>query len=279
MPDMSLMWLRVSAVFYAVGLLRILGTVFQARRSEAPEAPIPPSNTILGTFAVAVVLHAVSLVERALISQRLPANNFFETMSLLGFLLAVVFLLVQWRYHFSSLGILLFPVVSLMTGIASTESPVSSWGDERVRGAWLVFHVLMILLGIVSVCLTSGASIFYLVQERRLKSKDLVSASRLPSLGVLDGLINRAMGIGFVFTTLGVLAGTTWAYIESGTRWLSNSNVMIAIFTWLFYLLMVFLRSNQGWRGRKTAFMALGLLGFSALTWVTHIGLGDKLSK
>jgi ABC-type uncharacterized transport system permease subunit len=276
---MSLMWLRVSAVFYAAGLVRILVSLFQARVANTPETPAPPSNALLGSFAVAVVLHAVSLVERAIVMQRLPANNFFETMSLLGFLLALVFLLVQWRYHFSSLGILIFPVVSLMTGIASTETPVSAWADESVRGAWLVFHVLMILLGIVSVCLTSGASIFYLLQERRLKQKDLAGASRLPSLGVLDTLINRAMGIGFVFTTLGVLAGTTWAYIESGTRWLSNSNVLIAIFTWLFYLVMVFLRSNQGWRGRKTAFMALGLLGFSALTWVTHIGLGEKLSK
>lgn len=276
------MWLRVAAVFYSAGLLRTLGILFAAKRTGPPDAApqeTPPSPAILGSFAVGAILHGVSLVERALKVQHLPADNFFETMSLLGFLLALVFLFVQWRYQFASLGILLFPVVSLLTGIASTETPVSSWADERVRGAWLVFHVLMILLGIVSVCLTSGASIFYLIQERKLKLKDLAGASRLPSLGVLDSLINRAMGLGFVFTTLGVLAGATWAFIESGTRWLSNSNVLIAIFTWLFYLLMVFLRANQGWRGRKTAWMALSLLGFSALTWVTHIGLRANLSR
>lgn len=276
------MWLRVAAVFYSVGLLRTLGILFAAKRTASPDAApqeTPPSPAILGSFAVGAILHGVSIVERALQVQHLPADNFFETMSLLGFLLACVFLFVQWRYQFSSLGILLFPVVSLLTGIASTETPVSSWADDRVRGAWLVFHVLMILLGIVSVCLTSGASIFYLIQERKLKLKDLAGASRLPSLGVLDSLINRAMGLGFVFTTLGVLAGATWAFIESGTRWLSNSNVLIAIFTWLFYLLMVFLRANQGWRGRKTAWMALSLLGFSALTWVTHIGLRANLSR
>ena len=158
-----------------------------------------------------------------------------------------------------------------MTWVASTESPVTPFSNPRVRDAWLIVHVALILFGIASVCLTAGASIFYLIQERKLKLKDLAAASRLPALGTLDLLINRAMGLGFVFTTLGVLAGATWAYVESGTRWMGNSNVQLAIFTWLFYVTMIFLRTSQGWRGRKTALMALSLLGFSALTWATHV--------
>ena len=273
---MSLFWLRIAAILYAGGLFRTLWIFLKNRNAEPQSAP---GITVLGSFTVGAVLHFVSIVERSVSVGHLPVDNFFESVSLFAFLLGLLYLFVHWRYSFSSLGILLFPIVSLLTWIASTESPVAAWSNARVRDAWLIVHVALILFGIASVCLTAGASIFYLIQERKLKTKDLAGASRLPALRTLDSVINRTMGLGFVFTTLGVLAGATWAYIESGTRWMGNANVQLALFTWLFYLTMIFLRTSQGWRGRKTAFMALGLLGFSALTWMTHIGLRTTLER
>lgn len=281
MPDMSLFWLRVSAVLYAAGLLRILWTLLRQRHTENTPDPLVERSQpwFVASFTVATILHFVSIVERGIAAQHFPADNFYESLSLFAFLLAVFYLFVHWKYSFSSIGILLIPVVTLLAWIASTESPLAAWTNARVRDAWLLVHVGMILMGIASVVLTAGASLFYLVQERKLKRKDLSGASSLPALRTLDSLINRAMGLGFVFTTVGVLAGSTWAYVESGTRWLSNTNVQIALFTWLFYLTLVFLRANQGWRGRKSAFMSLSLLGFNALTWATHYGLRSTLVK
>jgi ABC-type transport system involved in cytochrome c biogenesis permease subunit len=276
MPDLSFFWLRIAAMLYAAGLFRTLWIFVRSRQADSPFAP---GHAVLGSFIVGVVLHMVSLVERGLAVGRVPVDNFFESVSLFAFVLALVYLFVHWRYSFSSLGVLLFPVVSIMTWVASTETSLTVWSNTRVRDAWLIIHVALILFGIASVCVTAGASLFYLVQERKLKLKDLAGASRLPALNTLDSLINRAMGLGFVFTTLGVLVGCIWAYIESGTRWLGNSNVQFALFTWAFYLTMVFLRTSQGWRGRKTAFMALGLLGFSAITWATHLGLRTTLAR
>ncbi len=276
MPDMSLFWLRIAAILYAAGLFRTLWTFLKTRESDGPTAP---GLAVLGSFIVGTILHSVSIVERGIAVGHLPVDNFFESVSLFALLLALFYLFVYWRYSFYSIGILLFPIVAVLTWIASTESPITVWSNSRVRDAWLIIHVSLILFGIASVCLTAGASIFYLIQERKLKLKDLAGASRLPALRTLDSLINRAMGLGFVFTTLGVLAGATWAYIESGTRWMTNANVQFALFTWLFYLTMIFLRTSQGWRGRKTAFMALGLLGFSALTWATHVGLRTTLER
>lgn len=276
MPDMSLFWLRVAAIFYAAGLFRTLWLFLKQRNSDPPLAPGMP---LLASFSLGTILHFVSIVERSVSVGHLPVDNFFESVGLFAFLLSILCLIAHWRYSFHSLGILLFPVISLMTWVASTQSPVAAWTSARVRGAWLIIHVTLILCGIASVCLTAGASLFYLIQERKLKRKDIAGASRLPALGTLDSMINRAMGLGFVFTTLGVLAGTSWAYVESGTRWLGNPNVQLALFTWLFYLTMIFLRTHQGWRGRKSAFMALSLLGFSALTWMTHVGLRNTLAR
>ncbi len=87
------------------------------------------------------------------------------------------------------------------------------------------------------------------------------------------------MSFGFVFITLGVIAGSTWAFIESGTGWIRDPRIALAFITWGFYLTMVFLRATAGWRGRKAAMMAVAVLCCSALTWAAHVGLSSLLAK
>ena len=85
------------------------------------------------------------------------------------------------------------------------------------------------------------------------------------------------MASGFVFITLAVIAGSTWAFIELGTSWISDPKIGISFFTWGIYLAMVFLRVTAGWRGRKAAIMAITALGCSAITWAAHARLRPPL--
>jgi ABC-type uncharacterized transport system permease subunit len=124
------------------------------------------------------------------------------------------------------------------------------------------------------------ASIFYLIQERRLKNKRPGTLlDRLPALGTLDDLITRSMGAGFVLISLGVITASTWAFIEVGTRWITQPKIGVAFLTWGMFLIMVVLRTNAGWRGRKTALLTVVALGCSALTWAAHIGLRGLLTR
>jgi ABC-type uncharacterized transport system permease subunit len=275
--DTSLFWLRVAAVLYSFGLAH--STLVLVRRS----APLLPAA--LTAFAVGAILHFVSLTERGLAAHRLPIGNYYESVSFCAFVVAVVFLFVYWRYQFSSAAVAVFPLVSVMTVIATLETPVGGWANAEVRGWWLAVHVMLILLGYAGMVITALASVFYLVQEKRLKKKKLPAAGvsrwldRLPPLHTLDLLTSRAMGFGFAFVTLGLVVGSTWAFIESGHRWLGETRITFAFVTWAFYLLMVFLRAAAGWRGRKAALLAITVLGCSALTWAAHVGLRDVLAR
>ena len=271
MLDTSVFWLRVAALLYAVSFGHSLISLVRRQTSGFTVA--------LGAFGIGVVLHCVSLVDRAFAVSHFPADNFFETISVCGFLLGILFLFAYFRYEFASLSLILFPLVFGLTLVGVMGTPVEGWGNVRVRGAWLAVHVLLIMAGYASILIAAAASVFYLAQEKLLKEKRIgqswhgLSSATLPALMTLDTLLTRSMGLGFIFVTLGVLTGSAWAFVETGTSWITDPKIVISLITWIVYLALMYLRANAGWRGRKAALMTISLLVFSALTWAAHIGL------
>src|SRR5882762_1623546 len=272
MAEMSVIWLRVAAALYSLGLLHSILSIARKRESLFPAA--------LGAVRIGAVLHLVSIVDEGLITGRCPIANFYETMSMCALLIVSLFLFVHWRYKIESFSVIIFPLVFLMTLVASMGRPVAAWSSQGVRNVWLTTHIVLVLLGYAALLLTAVAAVIYLIQERELKRKTPRKFHyRLPPLGTLDELISRFMAAGFVFITLATVAGSTWAFIELGTSWVSDPRISISFVTWGICLAMVFLRVTAGWRGRKAAILAITALGCSAITWAAHNGLRLTLSQ
>jgi ABC-type uncharacterized transport system permease subunit len=266
MAEMSVIWLRVAAALYSVGLLHSILTISQRREGLFRYA--------LSAVRIGAVFHLVSIVEEGLVTGHCPIANFYETMSMCSLLIVALFLLVHWRYKMESFSVFIFPLVFLMTLVATMGRPVAVWSSPAIRNVWLTTHIVLVLLGYAALLLTAVSAVVYLIQERELKRKSPRQFYyRLPPLGTLDELISRFMAAGFVLITLATIAGSTWAFIEYGTGWISDPRISISFITWGIYLAMVFLRASAGWRGRKAAFMAIAALGCSAITWVAHSGL------
>lgn len=269
---MSVIWLRVAVALYAIGLLHSI-LVLVRRREQL-------FRVALGAFALGAIFHFVSIAEEGILSNRCPITNTFETLSFCSFLVAVLYLFVQWRYKMESLSTFIFPLVFVMALVATLGNPVSAWTSPVVRNAWLTIHIVLVLLGFAALVVTAMASLLYLFQERELKNKKPRKFYyRLPALGTLDDLISKSMGVGFVLMTLAVIAASTWAFIEMKTAWISQPKIAISFFTWGTYLVLVFLRSTAGWRGRKAALMTVTVVGFSIITWAAHSSLGALLLK
>lgn len=262
MQEIGVFWLRAAVALYAIGLFHTLQVSLFKGKSVFRAA-------LLG-FCAGSVLHMVAIVESARAANHFPPGGFHNAVSLFGFLMAMLFLIVYVRYRFESLGLFFFPAVFVLTGTASLIAPVGVWPDTTTRNTWLMVHVVFVLLGYVTLFLTALASVVYLIQERHLKSKKPMELlGKLPPLGTLDDLITKSLGFGFVLMTLGVVTGATWAFVEVGPRW-ADPRMTTAIATWAFCLLMVFLRVTAGWRGRKAALMAVGIVTTSAAAWAVH---------
>jgi ABC-type uncharacterized transport system permease subunit len=248
---MPLLWLRVTVVFYAVGLLYGLAAV------SRPCAWL--TKYVVPIVGAGMIFHFVSLAEAAMISGhlRLAAMSVYDSESLLAFLVMLVFMIVYARYRTTSPGIFIFPLAFLMTFAAALAQQPPVFTSPAVRGGWLFVHIATIFTGYAALFLSFAASLLYLAHEKALKSKQPTGiASRLPALSVIDDIGYKALLLGFPFMTFGLIAGSVIAQERFGPTWFFDPKVVLSLLMWAVYMVLLYTRWNNGWRGRKAAYLA-----------------------
>src|ERR1700719_5040038 len=150
-------------------------------------------------------------------SGQLASASVHNAQSLLAFLIMMGFMLAYLVYKTTTPGIVVFPLVFLLTFVAATGQQPLVFDSDVVKKGWLAVHILMIFTGYAALFLSFGASILYLLQERALKSKSASGMfSRLPALQVIDDIGYRSLMLGFPFMTLGLIAGSVVAEATYG---------------------------------------------------------------
>lgn len=260
---MSLMWLRVALFFYGVGLLYAL--VALTRTTEIL------SKIALHATYLGMVFHFVSLAEAVLQTGQFATASIHNSESLLAFLIMVVFMLAYMVYKTTTPGIVVFPLVFLLTFVAATGEQPLVFTSIAVRRGWLALHILMIFTGYAALFLSFGCSILYLLQERALKAKSASGMfSRLPALQVIDDIGYRSLMLGFPFMTLGLIAGSIVAESAYGKVDLLDPKILLSVLMWAVYLLMVYTRLEAGWRGRRAAMLASVAFVTAIVAWIAN---------
>ena len=87
-----------------------------------------------------------------------------------------------------------------------------------MRTSWLVAHIIALLLAYVALCFSLLASVLYLVQERRIKSKPKPGQDSwwaplewLPPLDTLERIALATLEFGFPCMTVGLVIGSVLA--------------------------------------------------------------------
>jgi ABC-type uncharacterized transport system permease subunit len=228
------------------------------------------SRIALHAASVGMVFHFVSLVELFL-SGHVVWASVHNGESLLGFLSMTFFMIIYAIYQTTSPGVVVFPIVFFLTFVAAVdEQPVLLTSFVQHKG-WLVAHIILIFTGYAALMLSFGASLLYLIQERRLKSKQPSSLiSFLPALEVIDQIGYRSLLLGFPFMTLGLITGSIVAMTTYGRIDFSDPKILLSLLMWAVYMVMVFTRWNSGWRGRRAAFLAAFAFVAAIVAWVAN---------
>jgi ABC-type uncharacterized transport system permease subunit len=260
---MSLLWLRVALGCYAVGLIYAL--VALTRTSDLL------SRVALHAAYLGMVLQFVSLVEAVHATGQLSVASVHNSESLLSLLIMGAFLLVYLIYRTTSPGIIVFPLVFFLTFVAATGQQPFLFTSNVAKKGWLFAHIALIFTGYAALILSFCASLLYLVQERRLKSKRPGGMlSRLPALETIDEIGYRSLLLGFPFMTLGLVAGVVVAESTYGSMNYLDPKIYLSVLMWAVYLVMLYTRWSSGWRGRRAALMATVAFVAAVIAWAAN---------
>src|SRR5689334_11939137 len=163
MGSMPLIWLRVAVACYAVGLVYSL--LLLSKKGNLLAKVVEPA------VGLGLVFHFVSLVESTVQVGQISLASIHYSESMLAFLAMVVFFVFFVGYRTTTPGIVIFPIVFVLTFISALGQRPVLLTSPLLRNGWIFVHIILIFTGYAGLFLSFGASLLYLAQERTLKSK------------------------------------------------------------------------------------------------------------
>ncbi|MFC1822034.1 c-type cytochrome biogenesis protein CcsB [Thermodesulfobacteriota bacterium] len=208
--------------------------------------------------------HTAFVVWEYVILGHLPVQDLRGTLLVAGWAMAGLFLILQYRFHLKILGIYVAPLATLVIFIASQLPGIPHQTNNIFKSFWLIFHIITVFIGDAAFALACGVGLFYLIQERAIKTKTQgFFFRRLPSLERLDYSGYVCVIVGFTMLTIGLVTGLVYAKLIWGKFWSWDPKEVWSGITWLLYAALLHGRISMGWRGRRAAIMCI--IGFGAL--------------
>jgi len=268
---MHLLWLRVAAVLYAAASVAIFPAVlFQAERWR---------RWCVHLGGLAYLFHFVSAVEMLVQAHRWVPVGAREAESLLGFAVAGLYFLAWWLYDAISLGIFALPVTFFLVFVPALGLSGYSFPSQGVRTSWLIAHISALLAAYAALGFSLLASVLYLVQERRLKSKlkarkdtSFAPLDWLPPLDTLERIAHAMLLFGFPCMTVGLVLGAVLVQETSlGAAYFLDPKVVASFAMWGLYVVLIFLRQTAGLRGRRAAYLSGAVLMVMVAVWAANL--------
>ncbi|MEW6376072.1 MAG: c-type cytochrome biogenesis protein CcsB [Thermodesulfobacteriota bacterium] len=221
-------------------------------------------------------LNTIGIVIRYFESHRLgigyvPLSNMYESMVFFAWAIVGLYLLFERFWGARSLGAPIIPLGFLTMGIAILSlSPEIRPLMPALRSDWLFYHVVTSFLGYAAFTISFGVSVLYL-----LKKMNWARNSLLPDHRTLEDINYKALIVGFLLFTIGIITGAIWANYAWGTYWSWDPKETWSLITWIVYAMLLHGRYSGRWMGQKMVYFSI--VGFLAVLF-TYWGVNYLIS-
>ena len=204
-----------------------------------------------------------------------PFASATSAISTFVWLLALSYLYVELTTGERSMGVFILPLLIALQAIPAAR-PMLEERSALLESPWFGVHVSSLLFAYASFALACMLGITYVLQFKEIKAKHLgFFYARLPSLNVLDEMNLRAVKVGWLFLTVGLVAGAIWGsqLQPSGdprmqSMSLGDPKIFVAVLCWALYSFEIYAQRAIGWRGRRAAWLSAVGFGIVLLNFV-----------
>jgi ABC-type transport system involved in cytochrome c biogenesis permease subunit len=245
-----------------------------------------PSGRVATTLLVAAALtHTFVIGMQTMEAGHIPIAGATSAISTFVWLLALSYLYTEMTTDERAMGVFILPLLVALQAIPAFRPSVETTSPV-LQGPLFGVHVSSLLFAYASFALACVIGITYVLLFKEIKAKHLgFFYARLPSLQVLDRMNQRAIAIGWLFLTVGIIVGVVWAgeargYAGSDPRVqamsLGDPKIFAALVCWAVYSFELFGARRIGWGGRRAAY--LSALGF-AIVLLNFVPISYFLTK
>ncbi len=226
-------------------------------------------RTATVVLSIAALTHTFQIGMQTMQIGHAPFVGQSAAISAFVWLLALAYLYTEFSSNERAMGVFIAPLLAVLQIIPAIAPRVVERPPE-LQSPLLAFHVTSLLFAYASFALACVIGITYVLLFKEIKAKHLgFFYKRLPSLQVLDVMNIRAVTVGWVFLTAGVMIGILWvSRVAASTEdprlqamTVFDPKIFVALLCWLVYSFELYTSRAIGWRGRRTAW--LSTLGFA----------------
>lgn len=229
------------AVFFylACSLLLVI------RLRKATLAQKQPDERLLGVGLVGMLLHGWLVYHGLWVDTGLNVG-FFSIFSLVGWLVALLLVIVTFRQKVESLGIVVFPFSALsvlLQYINADQQHIVQFN------AGIQSHILISILAYSLLSIAAVQAILLYVQESHLHNKQPGGFIRaLPPLDTMEKLLFRIIALGFIVLSISLISGVI--YLDDMFAQHMVHKTILSVVAWFIFAILLWGRWQFGWRGR-----------------------------
>ncbi len=239
----------------AAAVLYLISSIVLGVRLARGGAEIPRDKTTpLGLGLGALVLHGILLYQIVMTSAGVNLG-FFNSFSLVAWLIALLLLLTALGKPVENLGILILPLAGLTVVLVllfpsnRILSPSTPIGLET--------HIVTSIIAYSVLSIAAVQALLLAVQERQLRNRRPGGFIRaLPPLQTMETLLFQMIWLGFVLLGIALLTGLL--FIEDMFAQRLAHKTVLSIAAWGVFGILLWGRHRFGWRGRIAIRWTLG---------------------
>ena len=171
-----------------------------------------------------------------------PVLNFSQALAFFAWSLAFVYLVLLVRIQTDSFGMVLTPILVILSGLALAGKFISSGPAELpeiYHNPYFTVHILGAFFAYASFTLSFAAGILYLIQNHELKSRHAGRFyQKLPALEELEKLIYQPLFWGVPLLAAAVVIGFIWSKISFGKYWIEPKTVLTLLVIGFYLVIM-----------------------------------------
>lgn len=230
------------------------------------------SNPRLDPLAWAITLTAIFAHSDAIVHMMRSQGQFsitlLEALSMLAWTLGVLACLIAIERQNRVLGAILLASASFGAAAfgAAAVGAGHMYAEETAPGWEFTAHILLSMAAAALLFAAAVTALLLVFLDRRLHARRIADLpTELPPLDLLEKVMFRLIGAGFILLTLALLTG----FVFVTNLWAQHlqHKTILSLIAWVIFAVLLLGRVRYGWRGRAAVRWTLWGFGFLVLAY------------